>query len=276
MTSNAPAPAAKTIYDGLDPAQDLSKINGDPIFGFYPKPAEKTKSFLFEFVGRSPNQCKEPRSKIPYPEFDRAITFDDIENLKKATASQEIFASSPRLSVAVMTSTMAFADVTKQEFAKAYVEAIQQPQCAGFYAIIAMSRKVMDVKDSLGIGYVGLERTEYPDLSRQIQELSSVAYSLKNANPSDFLTSGQYFRAGAWESAPLTAEELLAMPFVLGEMQDVYAEIEHDLGRHAESCAKKLESAGYPDVAAYIHKDLALKAEVSKPQRKHEEPGLGM
>jgi hypothetical protein len=282
MTSNVPAPAAKTIYDDLDPTQDLSRVNGDPIFGFYPKPEAKTKSFLLEFA-KAPEHWKssEAHSTVPYPEFDRAITSADIENLTKAAASQEVFASSPRLSAAVMGSTKAFTEITKQEFAKAHIEAIQQPQCAGFFAVVAMGRVLKDLSQSFGHNSITspgnfAARTAHPELLTQIGLLASVAYNLKVANPSDFLMSAQFFRANEWEKAPLTAEEVLAIPFVLGELAEVYAEVEHDLGRHAESCAKKLESAGYHDVAAYIHKDLALKAEASKPQRKHEDPGLGM
>lgn len=275
MTSIKPNPEIAKIYEGLDPTQDLSKVNGDPVFGFYPRPEAKTESFLIAFSKRSGNKFTDFRSKIPYPEFDRAITIDDLENLKAAAAGQEIFVSSPRLSAAVINSSQAFSDVTKSEFSKAYVEAIQQPQCAGFYALVAISRRLNDVRVELGIDGVIPSKPDHP-LTAQMVSLASVAYNLKDSNPSDFLMSGQYFRAAAWEAAPLTADEVLAMPFVLGEMPEVYAEIEHDLGRHAESCAKKLESAGYPEIAAYITQKFELEAEVTKPQRKHEDPGLGM
>jgi hypothetical protein len=275
MTSIKPSPESAKIYEGLDPTQDLSKVNGDPVFGFYPRPEAKTESFLIAFAKRSPNKCTDNYSKTPYPEFDRAITIDDLENLKAAAAGQEIFVSSPRLSAAVMNSSQAFSDVTKSEFAKAYVSAIQQPQCAGFYALVAISRRLSDVRVELGINGVSASKPDHP-LTAQMVALASVAYNLKDSNPSDFVMSGQYFRAAAWEAAPLTADEVLAMPFVLGEMPEVYAEVEHDLGRHAESCAKKLESAGHPEISAFITKKFELEADVTKPQRKHEDPGLGM
>jgi hypothetical protein len=277
MTSIKPNPEIAKIYEGLDPTQDLSKVNGDPVFGFYPRPEAKTESFLIAFSKRSPNKFTDFRSKIPYPEFDRAITIDDLENLKAAAAGQEIFVSSSRLALSVMNSSKAFSDVTKSEFAKAYVEAIQQPQCAGFYALVAISRRLSDVRGELGLpGVSVLGNNPDNQFTARMVELASVAYNLKDSNPSDFVMSGQYFRAAAWEAAPLTADEVLAMPFILGEIPEVYAEVEHDLGRHAESCAKKLESAGYPEISAYITKKFELEAEVTKPQRKHEDPGLGM
>jgi hypothetical protein len=281
MTSNAPAPA-KTIYEGLDPTKDLSRVNGDPIFGFHPKIHDVPKSFLFDYAHSDRSgkgDHKDPISKLPYPQYDRAVTLDDIAGLQKAAANQEIFITSKRLSAAVMNSTRAFPEISKQDFAKAYVAAIQQPQCAGFYAVIAMGRHVVNARESAGIGFGGVnvaKREEYPELNKQVSELASVAYNHANSNPSNFLMSGQYFRAGDWEKAPLTADEILAMPFVLGEIPEVYAEVEHDLGRHAESCAKKLESAGYPEIAAYITQKFELDAVASKPQRKHEDPGFGM
>jgi hypothetical protein len=159
---------------------------------------------------------------------------------------------------AIMSLSKAFSEVSRKDFSIAYLKAAEQPGALATFALVALGAVSLSTGDEL-------DKTKYTNL------LMEKLWGEKG----EFLISAKEFTVNEFASNPLTVDEIKALPFLLGHHQEVYAEVEHNHGAHAEACATKLRAAGYDFAADRILENRVQK--VVKPARERDdEPSFGM
>jgi hypothetical protein len=168
----------------------------------------------------------------------------------------------------IMGSPQAFSEVSKKEFATAYLKTVEQPRALGMFATIALS----NVYSKTISGTTGPEQFAAQEV---VGKLASRVWSLDTSYRGQYLLSAKEFTVKEFAAKPFTVEELKALPFLLGHHKEVYAEVKHDHAIHAQPCAEKLRSAGYEAAADVVLANAPEKA--AKPVRKHDDdlsPGM--
>lgn len=157
--------------------------------------------------------------------FARALTVEDMDLMRSAILSRSLDVN-PDLIRFIGSSPVAFTgDVSKDQFMIGVIDAIQQPEVASFYAHI-----------SLALVLGELERSS--SRSEMLGKFADSIFELRGKS------LGQSFVTGDFASAPLTAEEIRAIPYVTGYLPEAYDLVEHGLDKHFKPVARKLAAAG--------------------------------
>lgn len=251
------------IYGALDVTQDHPDVYGDPFFGVYAKPAGEPHKLgvRANFSWVADLSTVEKKSPV---KFNASIDQGDLKSLTESMSRQDILLFNGRMIGAALKSEHSFVDVSKEDLAKAIYEGFQTPQGAVYAALSAMASVTFPASKGALI-------TEVTETSR----IAGVAYGLSKNDfegVTGFCISAQEFRSGDFSANPLTADEIRAIPALIGFYKEVYdiAGLDHDYASHAVSVTKKLQDAGFPVLAAGIAKlnNIELKAE--RPVRKHD------
>jgi hypothetical protein len=265
----SPKIPADSMYYGLDQSQAHVTAGEPAEFGVYPKEQRHT-SVVSEY-SRANKDCwiiKAPHDYVrKLPELKRPISSYDLQGLAFDAVSGDFTIFTNKPVQAIMGLKNAFAEVSKKEFATAYLKAAEQPAALGIFAFTALSARSALMPS-------GEDRTKLlVGLSDRLWNMPTTSYR------GDFALSAKEFTVNEFAANPLTVKEIKALPFLLGLHKEVYAEVDHDHAIHAESCSAKLRSAGYEFAADFIA-DFALEnqeEEVIKPKHKHDtdlSPGM--
>lgn len=241
---------------------------GEEIFGFFKRPVHPLfdpESIKIKTIHDYIHDGVKAIHK-PYLEFGGEVNVSLIETLTDLAARQEItLLGSIR---AILKSETAFEHVSKQEFSQAMIAAIQQPECAGYYAFNAIGRKYADSQKNAPLTFLETDVTG-----------ARLADILIITGRSGFLLSGEEFRTGVFKADPFTVDEIKAMPYLMGVVHDLYATADVDYSAHLKSTARKLVSAGFKTEAnLMIDVDVEKRLEAAKPTRRvvdHESDGPG-
>lgn len=263
--SNGIEKKTHVIYGGLDTTQNHPNAYGDPFFGVYTKPVIEQYKFV---ESKNYEWKKDPNVKrgLSPVKFNLPIGQDDLKLLKDSLSMQNTLLFNPGVIRAVSNSLEAFVGVSKKEISQAFFEGFQTPQGTVYSALCAMTALSMpSVKDA--------SLAEATEVSR----LATIAYGLVTAEREGargFCISAQEFRSGDFESNPLTADEIKAIPYLSGFYDEVYANAGVDLADvhapHAASIAKKFQDAGFPVLANAFAKKNNLELQVERPARKND------
>lgn len=231
---------------------------GEEIFGFFKRPVHPRFDLESIQIKTIHNYIHDGVKAIhqPYLEFGGEVSVSLIETLTDLAARQEItLLGAVR---AILKSETAFEHVSKQDFSRAMIAAIQQPECAGYYAFNAIGRKYADIQKNAPLTFIETDVTG--------ARLSDI---LIITGRSGFMLSGEEFRTGVFEAEPLTADEIKAVPYLMGVVQDLYATAGVDYSAQLKSTARKLASAGFETEAnLMIDVDVERRLKASKPTRR--------
>lgn len=261
-------PAAPYVTDIYKESvlQNLVKP-GEEVFGFFkrlPKAQQEpiTLNIVttenYEMIG---GQSLRQRSSL----FKGVVTQQVIDDLTTLASRQEMKLFD--MIRAVLKSETAFESISRKEFCSAMVEAIQQPICAGYYAFNAIGRKFADIRRTTPDSALD---NDFHRVGGRMSEIITLAPR------SGFLLSGEEFRTGAFAAAPFTVDEIKAVPFLMGVVDDLYATAGLDYSAHVKSAAGKLVSAGLKTEANWMYDvdvQRHMKADIKPPRRVHDNDG---
>ncbi|WP_338924931.1 hypothetical protein V0M98_35520 (plasmid) [Pseudomonas silesiensis] len=232
---------------------------GEEIFGFFKRvppnpPLDPSSIHLKAFDTFEHDGVKAIRHQ--HLQFEGQIDAGLIKTLTDLASRQEI----TLLGVirAILKTETAFEQISKQEFSRAMIAAIQQPECAGYYAFNAIGRKYADIQKNAPLTFneTGVTGARLSDI-------------LIITGRSGFMLSGEEFRTGAFEAEPFTAEEVKALPYLMGVVPDLYANAGVDYSAQLKSTARKLATAGFETEAnLMIDVDVEKGLKASKPTRR--------
>jgi hypothetical protein len=227
---------------------------GEEVFGFYKRGAAARISYIEELWSHEEVFDGKPTGTRTQMFYDGVVTQEVIDNLT-SLASRQLISFIHALEV-ILKSPTAFKKIPKEAFCIAMANAIQQPSCAGYYAFNALAKKVTG------------ERRHYEIKDKTtlevIDRLTQVCY--QNDCRGIFLLSGEELRTGVFKADPFTSEEIKAIPFLLGFLPEVYACAGQNYSACRDSCARKLNSAGFTTEANLIQ-DVAVE-KLIKPKTK--------
>ncbi len=165
--------------------------------------------------------------------FERAITQQDLNELVVALAYQETIPV--RYIDSIMSSKIAFSEeISRKDFSKAFIDGIQQVECAGFYGMMAMA--------------VATQRA----FSRSPVVIDRYLGILNSMKSGSYCFSGAYFKCGHFEKNPLTPDEILALPYLFDYAKDLYNLLGISFESHRESVVNKLLDAGFEEEASIL------------------------
>jgi hypothetical protein len=240
---------------------------GEEIFGFFkrsPKAQQEPITLNIETTEKYEvidGQSLRRRSSM----FKGVVTEQLVGDLATLASRQEMKLFDMIRSV--LKSETAFESISRKEFCGAMVEAIQQPICAGYYAFNAMGRKFADIRQTTPDSALD---NDFHRVGGRMAEILSLAPR------SGFLLSGEEFRTGAFAAAPFTVEEIKAVPFLMGVVDDLYTTAGLDYSAHVKSAAGKLVSAGLKTEANWMYDvdvERHLKADSKPARRVHDNDG---
>jgi hypothetical protein len=267
-------PATNGIYKGLNRAVDHPTAHGDAFFGVYlrEKPEErhpfKASDENFEYTAPDAAGIRTPLIYL------RPVEKSDLDVLRSSLMNPGFSMFSSEILRAVMNSLSETTPVTRQEFAKAFVDAIQTPQGATFTAAAALSLIATEPKDHHAPRFHEPVRSLYTE-GEWLSQIGTG--STKEHYGGKFAVSAQIFRVDEFSKSPLTADEIKAIPALAGFYADAYQEVGQDHSAHALSVTNKLRDAGFPNVAANIAKRHGIEIKVEKRTKPISyDGGLGM
>lgn len=267
----SPEIPASSIYSGKN-AEVPNLIQGEPAeFGIYPA-GQPFNSVVTSFFKKHKSFINERfASSKASPVLDTPITKMDLSGLAIDAVSGNYQMFTVKSVRYILNSPNAFTEVSKKEFANAYLNAVEQPQVIGVFALTALSSAYsLKHKENKQVNSLSEEMVAKFNL------LISRAYNFAgDFHRGNFMFSSKEFTVSEFAQNPLTVEEIKALPFLTGLYNELYAEVEHNHGVHAEACAAKMRSAGHDTLADTI--ELNNPAKVTKPVRKHDDdlsPGM--
>ena len=253
-----------SIYVDVNASGQAPQNGEPPEFGIYPV-GQPFKSVISEYIANYRNdKNRTTLNNRDIQDLGRSVTKDDLNGLglDAISGSHEMFKSS--FTSAFMSSKTHFSEVSKQEFATAYLKAAEQPAALGMFAYVALTAATALNKD----------RDKNPDNLRTVGVMASKIWN-SDEYRGQFLLSAKELTVNEFASNPFTVEEIKALPFALGQFKEIYAEVEHNHAVHAQSCADKLRSAGHDLTADAILDNLPEKTVTQA--RKHDDdlsPGM--
>ncbi|MBI6883204.1 hypothetical protein [Pseudomonas putida] len=260
------------IYQGLDTSVDHPDIHGDAFFGVYRKGEEiiahlASDDDLFEYQ-RSAESLK---GKTPVS-YKGTVTQEGVETFRSAILNQDVKAFRGRYVQAIFNTPDAFDGVSKEGFAKVFIEAIQSPQAAAFAVVGSMMAVAHSIRLNNLLPGIG-PLSEGGRLATIAYGFGSNSFDDASVAPSKprvgFLASTQELRLGGFEKNPLTADEIKAIPYLTGFYADLYEAAGVDLSAHAASVTKKLNDAGYTNIAGELAKRHNVELKAEAPARKY-------
>lgn len=256
------------IYQGLDTSVDHPDIHGDPFFGIYRGSDHRIDHLtsdddLFEYVRSTESVI----GKAPVS-YKGVVNEKGVEEFTSAILNQDVKAYRGKYIQAILNTPDAFDGVSKDDFARAFIKAIQSPKAAAFAAVGSM----MAIHHSLKLAPL-------PGVSES-GRLATIAYGFGSNSFDDasvtpskprvgFLASTQELRLGGFEKNPLTADEIKAIPYLSGFYADLYEAAGVDLSAHAASVTQKLNDAGYTNIAGDLAKRHNVELKAEAPARKY-------
>lgn len=264
---DAPTIPKDSIYESSDRALPFLK-DGEPAeFGVYHK-GQPFNSVVTEFFQQNQELIKNQRfTGKPNPVCEAPITKNDLAGLDFDAISGNYQMFTAKAVKLIMDSPKAFSEVSKKEFATAYLKAAEQPRALGMFAIIALSNLyAKNTKGTTALEEFAAQET--------VGKLATKVWNISDSYRGQYLLSAKEFTVKEFAANPFTVEELKALPFLLGQHKEVYAEVKHDHAIHAQSCAEKLRSSGFGVAADVVLENAPEKA--VKPVRKHDDLSPGM
>ena len=266
---DAPTIPKDSIYESSDRALPFLKDGEPEEFGVYHK-GQPFNSVVTEFRHQHKAFFIDQKfTDKPNPVLETPITRNDLVGLDFDAISGNYEMFTIKTVKSIMDSPKAFSEVSKKEFVTAYLEAAEQPRAIGLFSLSALC------------SVYAKNNKENPSLDRDNSILKKFGllidrfYNLKSESfRGNYLFSAKEFTVNEFSSAPLTVEEIKALPFLVGLHKEIYAEVEHNHGVHAEACAAKMRSAGHELLAEAIE---LSNPKVAKPVRKHDDdlsPGM--
>jgi len=149
---------------------------------------------------------------------------------------------------------------SKKQLAKAFVASVEQPGAAGGFALYEIARggiHAHKIKTNAG---------EVPDDGIGHKYADSIYADRKG-----YLVSAAEFRSGIFKENPLTADEIKAIPFLIGLSSKVYELAGVDHSKHAKSVAKKFADAGL-NYESNLVTDKDMERTIQKNQKIRNEP----
>lgn len=228
---------------------DYENPSDQAFFALYPVPsAQSTK---LEFDEKALSSHKLTFTGKATPQVSEII--DDLA--KRQTI--KLFA----MADAILNSKTAFDEgYSKQQFAKAFVASVEQPGAAGGFALFEIARggiKTHKMRISAG---------EVTDEGIGHKYADSIYADRKG-----YLVSAAEFRVGIFKENPLTADEVKAIPFLIGLSSKIYELAGVDHSKHAKSVAKKFADAGL-NYESNLITDKNMERIAQKNQRNRSEP----
>jgi hypothetical protein len=263
---NKPIISKDSIYEYSN--RTAPRVSGEPDeFGIYEK-GQPYDSVLTRYLHEYKDFIKKNKNtNAPLPLFEKALIGNDVLalDLDAISGNYEMFTVRPLK--ALMDSPKAFSIISKQAFAQRYIDAVEQPKALGMFVLMAITTAYS----------IRTKSTEYPENKEVYDQQSPLIDRLCGMGSSfrgNFLLSAKEFTINEFASNPLTVDELKAIPYLLGFHKEVYAEVKHNHGVHAQACAAKMRAAGHDVVADAIELNNPDKA--VKPVRKHDDLSPGM
>lgn len=150
---------------------------------------------------------------------------------------------------------------SKAQFAKEFVSSVEQAGAAGGYALYELGKRAAyayKINTGADESYLNF-----------VQKYASIFYAQRY----DHLISAAEFRHGIFKENPLTADEVIAIPFLVGSSPKIYELAGVDHSKHAKSVAKKFADAGL-DFESNLISDVAMERMVKiKSKHKNELSG---
>lgn len=249
-----------SFYHGFDKTKAHLTPEDPPEFGIYPK-EQRHHSLITEYivanknffdrVGYGTSTCKAPTLKRPINAYDiQGLSFDAVSGDNTMFMDKGL--------KTIMSLPGSFVEISRKDFATAYLKAAEQPGALATFALTALEAVSMSS----------------PNDSKRLKYMALLVGKLWG-NKGEFLLSAKEFTVNEFSSNPLTVAEIKALPFLLGHHKEVYAQVEHSHGIHAKSCVTKLRSAGYDFAADRIVENEAQKeAKASRSRIDEESFGL--
>lgn len=263
------SPKPGSIYYGLDNSIDHPSVNGDPFFGVYTKRSDGSGKFVTadDFSWKADSNFTGGRVAEKYL---KVLEPQDLSAIRDSLVSHSVLTMNASFVRAILNTPEAFSKVSKAEFAKAYLDGIQAPQAAPMAALSGMAHLA-------SVKHKQLHPEEQTRATEMIR-IAAIYYGVDDhTRPKKLCISSQEFRIGAFEANPLTADEIKAIPYLGGALREVYELSGQDHSIHASSVVKKMQDAGFNDVASEMVARHDLELKMSKPVRKHDlddGPGL--
>ena len=249
-----------SLYHGLDQSKAHLTPGEPEEFGIYPR-EQRHRSVITEYVTANADCFKAVAMGgyvRKFPDLKRPINSYDMQGLSLDAVSGDYTMFKDKALKTVMSLPNTFSEVSRKDFSISYLKAAEQPRALAAFALVALGSVSMSTPD------------EY-EKQRFMALLKGKIWGHKG----EFLISAKEFTVNEFASNPLTVDEIKALPFLLGQHQAVYAEVEHNHAVHAEACVTKLRTAGYDFAADCIIENQVQK--VVKPTRERDdEPSFGM
>jgi hypothetical protein len=251
-----------SIYSGKNPATS-NLLDGEPAeFGIYPEEQSYNSVVSAFFIKNRKYITDQKRTNNPDPVLEVPITKKDLVGLEFDAVSGDYQMFSAKPIKCIMDSPNAFSEISRKEFVSAYLKAAEQPQTVGFFAMTALtSVYAKNIMETNNFEHQDEEMKKRGLFIDRIYNLKSDSFR------GNFMFSAKEFTVNEFAQKPLTVEEIKAIPFLTGLYNEIYAEVEHNHGVHAQACADKMRSAGHDILAEAI--ELNIPARASKPVRKH-------
>lgn len=236
-------PRPTSLYYGqpILPVNHQTTHNSDNIFAFFQK--ENLRRNVENVI--SLHVANNHRSLVVQPlPFTQTLSKTDLHDIAHAISRQAFKVNTQWINAILKTPTCFAGDVSKEAFAQALDKGRRGVECAGFYAAFALVHHAYTTED-----------TSTQENAPHVAQLSDLMYGMDGSDI--YAVSGSIFKLGAFAKAPLSPEEIKAIPFAFGLWTGVSELVEHDDARHIPSLAEKLEMAGFNIESRFLKKSLS-------------------
>ena len=239
---------------------------GQPLISLNPQTARDTENiYAFFEVNEidyddrdviSQHADRNRRREVPNPKpFTQAIEQNDLLDVVTAISYQQFKVGTHWINQILNTPSCFTANVSKEAFAKALDASRRGVSCAGYYAAFAIISHAYTTEDMT---------TE--EAGPRINQLHDLMYGMGDSDLYAF--SGSVFKLGLFAQAPLTPEEIRAVPFAFGFWSGVSEIVPHDDAKHIPALVDKLALAGFTMESDFLKKKILSTPVVQKIRRK--------
>lgn len=250
-------PHPESLYYGQPtlPVNYQTTHNPDNIYAFFEK--ENLRRNVENVISLHVANNHKSLVVKPLP-FTQTLSKTDLHDIAHAISRQAFKVNSQWINDILKTPSCFTADVSKKEFAQVLDAGRRSVECAGYYAAFALVHHAYTTED--------MSKKEN---SSRVVQLSDLMYGMDGSDI--YAVSGSIFKLGAFAKAPLSPEEIKAIPFAFGLWTGVSELIAHDDARHIPALAEKLEIAGFIAESDFLKQSLTSKPTVRKQSRKGKE-----